>query len=42
LFLKATFVPDENEARRSTLWGLSVFGLIMGLILIFSAHGCQR
>lgn len=42
LFIKATFVVDEKDAGKSTLWGLFVFGLIMGLILIYSSHGCHR
>lgn len=41
LFLKATFIPDDNDNRTSTLWGLFAGGLIMGLILLGSIHGCH-
>ena len=41
LFLKATFVPDDNENRMGTLWGLFAGGLIMGLILLASVRGCH-
>ena len=42
LFYKAACNPPEKTAGMETLWGLLVFGLIMGFILIFTAHGCHR
>jgi len=41
LFYKAVFV-NAKSAGMDTLWGLFIFGLLMGFILIFSAHGCHR
>jgi hypothetical protein len=41
LFLKATIIPDDNEKRTGTLWGLFWGGLILGLILIVGVRGCH-
>jgi hypothetical protein len=42
LFYKAACNPPEKATGMDTLWGLLVFGLIAGFILVFTAHGCHR
>jgi len=41
LFFKAASNSPEKAAGVDHLWGLLIFGLISGFILILSARGCH-